>query len=37
MQNGFLQRPLDQIVVQWGAWNGDIVLLLVKTLKTLAG
>lgn len=37
MQNGFLQSPLDQVVVQWGAGNGDIVLLLVKILKTLAG
>jgi hypothetical protein len=37
MQNRFLQCPLDQVVVQGCTWNGDIVLLLVKTLKTLAG
>jgi hypothetical protein len=37
VQNGFFQRPLRDIVVQRGAGNGDIVPLLVKTLKTLAG
>jgi len=37
VQNCFFQRPLHNIVVQRSAWNGDIVLLLVKTLKTLAG
>jgi len=37
MKNSFLQRAFNDVVVQWCAWNGDIVLLLVKTLKTLAG
>jgi hypothetical protein len=37
MKNDFLERPLANVVVQGCSGNGDIVLLLVKTLKTLAG
>ena len=37
MQNDFLEPPLTNVVVQGCSGNGDIVPLLVKTLKTLAG
>jgi hypothetical protein len=37
VQNDFLEPPLANVVVQGRSGNGDIVPLLVKTLKTLAG
>jgi hypothetical protein len=37
MQNCLLERPLDQRVIQRSTGDSDIVPLLVKMLKTLAG
>lgn len=36
-QNHILQHALNDVIVQRCTCNGDIVLLLVKILKTLAG
>src|SRR5215472_4388159 len=37
VQNRFLQGAFNKIIIEWRPGNGDIVLLLVKILKTLAG